>query len=125
MLLYKDYGILSSDIYFQEKHLNMSKFSLLIGVNKLAKKLETMFEVFFRKKPALILVALRRNNKNRYGSVLAKEVDCTYSHAVKILQEMERAKLVSFEKHGRIKNISLTEQGNKVAEHIEKIKELL
>ncbi|MEK6862912.1 MAG: winged helix DNA-binding protein [Nanoarchaeota archaeon] len=84
-----------------------------------------MFEVFFRKKPALILVALRRNNKNRYGSVLAKEVDCTYSHAVKILQEMERARLVSFEKHGRIKSIQLTEQGNKVAEHIEKIKELL
>lgn len=84
-----------------------------------------MFEVFFRKKPALILVALRRNSKNRYGSVLAKEVDCTYSHAVKILQEMEKAKLVSFEKHGRIKNIDLTDQGNKVAEYIEKIKELL
>lgn len=91
----------------------------------MVKKQETMFEVFFRKKPALILVALRRSGKNRYGSVLAKEVDCTYSHAVKILQEMERAKLVSFEKHGRIKDIKLTDQGNKVAEHIEKIKELL
>jgi len=91
----------------------------------LVKKQETMFEVFFRKKPALILVALRRNTKNRYGSNLAKEVDCTYSHAVKILQDMEKAKLVSFEKHGRIKNIALTDQGNKVAEHIEKIKELL
>ncbi|MEK6841041.1 MAG: winged helix DNA-binding protein [Nanoarchaeota archaeon] len=97
----------------------------MVGVKKLVKKQATMFEVFFRKKPALILVALRRNNKNRYGSVLAKEVDCTYSHAVKILQEMERARLVSFEKHGRIKSIQLTEQGNKVAEHIEKIKELL
>lgn len=91
----------------------------------MVKKQETIFEVFFRKKPALILIALRRNNKNRYGSVLAKEVDCTYSHAVKILQEMEKAKLVSFEKHGRIKNIELTEQGNKIAEHIEKIRELL
>src|SRR3989344_1252464 len=97
----------------------------MVGVNKLVKKQETMFEVFFRKKPALILVALRRNTKNRYGSNLAKEVDCTYSHAVKILQDMEKAKLVSFEKHGRIKNIALTDQGNKVAEHIEKIKELL
>ena len=84
-----------------------------------------MFEVFFRKKPALILVALRRNTKNRYGSILAKEVDCTYSHAVKILQDMEKARLVNFEKHGRIKNIELTEQGNKVTEHIEKIRELL
>ncbi len=84
-----------------------------------------MFEVFFRTKPALILVALRKNNKNRYGSVVAKEVDCTYSHAVKILQEMEKAKLVNFEKQGRIKSIQLTEHGNKVAEYIEKIKEIL
>ena len=73
----------------------------------------------------MILVALHRSNKNRYGSVVAKEVDCTYSHAVKILQEMEKAKLVSFEKHGRIKSIQLTETGNKVAEYVEKIKELL
>ena len=92
----------------------------------IAKKQETdIFEVFFRRKPAMILVALRKNNKNRYGSVLAKEVDCTYSHAVKILQEMEKASLVNFEKHGRIKTISLTEAGNKVAEHIEKIEETL
>ena len=89
------------------------------------KKKGDIFEVFFRKKPAMMLVALRRNTKNRYGSVLAKEVDCTYSHAVKILQEMEKAKLVSFEKHGRIKSVQLTDSGNKVAEHIEKVKELL
>ena len=58
----------------------------------MVKKKEDIFEVFFRKKPAMILVALRRSNKNRYGSILAKEVDCTYSHAVKILQEMEKAR---------------------------------
>ena len=84
-----------------------------------------IFEVFFRRKPAMILVALRRGGRNRYGSVLAKEVDCTYSHAVKILQEMEKAKLVDFEKQGRIKTIKLTENGNRIAEHIEKIKQLL
>ncbi|MBI5392162.1 winged helix DNA-binding protein [Candidatus Woesearchaeota archaeon] len=84
-----------------------------------------IFEVFFRRKPAMILVALRKNNRNRYGSILAKEVDCTYSHAVKILQEMEKSKLVTFEKHGRIKTIALTDSGNRVAEYIEKISELL
>ncbi len=85
-----------------------------------------IFEVFFRKKPVMILVALRSNaQKNRYGSVLAKEVDCTYSHAVKILQEMEKAELVIFKKHGRIKTIELTPNGNKIAEHIEHIQTLL
>jgi len=89
------------------------------------KKKDDIFEVFFRKKPAMILMALRKGTRNRYGSVLAKEVDCTYSHAVKILQEMEKARLVNFEKHGRIKSIELTENGNRIAEHIERIKDLL
>lgn len=84
-----------------------------------------IFEVFFRRKPAMVLVALRSNTKNRYGSILAKEVDCTYSHTVKILQEMERANLVSFDKQGRIKIIKLTDKGNKIAENIEKIKNIL
>ena len=91
----------------------------------MGKKGKDIFEVFFRRKPAMILVALRRQTKNRYGSVLAKEVDCTYSHAVKILQEMESAKLVNFEKQGRIKTINLTENGAKVAEFIDRIKDLL
>ena len=91
----------------------------------MAVKKKDIFEVFFRKKPAMILVALRKGGKNRYGSILAKEVDCTYSHAVKILQEMEKSKLVSFVKQGRIKTITLTENGNKIAEYIERIKEVL
>ncbi|MAG45148.1 MAG: hypothetical protein CMH63_00040 [Nanoarchaeota archaeon] len=84
-----------------------------------------IFEVFFRKKPAMILVALKKNLRNRYGSILAKEVDCTYSHTVKILQEMEKSGLVGFEKQGRIKVIELTDTGNKVADHIGRIKDLL
>ena len=91
----------------------------------MVKKKDDIFEVFFRKKPAMILMALRKGTKNRYGSVLAKEVDCTYSHAVKILQEMEKSRLVNFEKHGRIKSIELTETGNRIAEHIEKIRGIL
>ena len=61
------------------------------------------FDIFFRRKPALMLVSLKKNTRMRYGSVLAKEVDCTYSHAVKILQTLEDLKLVDFEKRGRIK----------------------
>jgi len=57
----------------------------------------------------------------RYGSVLAKEVDCTYSHAVKILQTLEQLKLVLFEKRGRIKVIKLTKKGKDVADAIENI----
>jgi len=83
------------------------------------------FDVFFRKKPALMLVALKRSVKARYGSILAKEVDCTYSHAVKILQGLEKLGLVTFEKKGRIKLIKLTKKGTEISDHIESIKELL
>ena len=50
-----------------------------------------------------MLVALKKMSKAKYGSLLAKEVDCTYSHAVKILQTLEILGLVDFEKKGRIK----------------------
>ncbi len=83
------------------------------------------FDIFFRRKPALLLVALKRMARARYGSVLAKEVDCTYSHAVKILQNLERLGLVMFEKKGRIKLIKLTKKGQEIADNIENIKRLI
>lgn len=94
---------------------------------KMAKKKDVagVFEIFFREKPAEMLVAMKRNSKNNYASVLSKDIDCTYSHAVKLLQGMERAKLVSFERQGRIKSVVLTEAGQKIAEHISRVKELM
>ena len=83
------------------------------------------FDVFFRKKPAMMLIALKKTTRARYGSILAKEVDCTYSHAVKILQGLEKMGLVQFEKKGRIKLIKLTKRGVEIADLIEKVRELL
>ena len=83
------------------------------------------FDIFFRRKPALMLVSLKRKVRMRYGSILAKEVDCTYSHAVKILQTLEKLGLVVFEKKGRIKLIQLTKKGDEVAEAIENIQKLI
>jgi len=73
----------------------------------------------------LMLVSLKKNTRMRYGSLLAKEVDCTYSHAVKILQTLEVLKLVGFEKRGRIKVIKLTNKGREVADCIETIRNLI
>ncbi len=83
------------------------------------------FDIFFRRKPALMLVSLKRNSRMRYGSILAKEVDCTYSHAVKILQTLEDLRLVVFEKKGRIKIIKLTKKGKEVADAIDEIQDLV
>ncbi len=83
------------------------------------------FDIFFRRKPSLMLVSLKKNTRMRYGSILAKEVDCTYSHAVKILQTLEELGLVEFEKKGRIKVIKLTKKGQEAAEAIENIQRLI
>jgi len=83
------------------------------------------FDIFFRRKPALMMIALRKLSRVRYGSVLAKEVDCTYSHAVKILQTLEELGLVTFEKKGRIKLIKLTKKGIEAADNISNIRQLV
>ena len=88
-------------------------------------KMKDNFDIFFRRKPAMMLVALKKIARARYGSILAKEVDCTYSHAVKILQSLERLGLVVFEKKGRIKLIKLTKKGQEVADSIENIKKVV
>lgn len=85
----------------------------------------SIFEIFFRKKPAMMLVLLKNNAKSNYGSILSKETDCTYSHVVNILNEMRKGKLVTFERQGRTKTIKLTETGIKVATNIEQVMNLL
>lgn len=83
--------------------------------------------MFLREKPAMMLVHLLNGNTNTesYASTLAKSVDCTYSHVVKILQEMEDAGLVTFEKTGRLKILKLTKKGEEIAKHIDAINNAL
>ena len=86
---------------------------------------EKIFNVFFREKPAMMLVGLKNAKTEIYASSLAKQIDCTYSHVVKILQAMEKASLINFDKQGSLKLLTLTKKGYDVAESIEKIKHVL
>ncbi len=88
-------------------------------------KNKEIFNVFFREKPAMMLVNLRNTKGATYASSLAKKIDCTYSHVVKILQEMEKAGLVNFEKTGRLKLLTLTKKGSEMAAHIDSIRSVL
>lgn len=88
-------------------------------------KNKEIFRTFFREKPAMMLVELRNAKSEVYASSLAKVIDCTYSHVVKILQEMEKEELVNFDKQGRLKLLTLTKKGNDVALRIDDIRRLL
>jgi len=80
-----------------------------------------VFNIFFREKPAMMLINLKNSKNNIYASTLAKEVDCTYSHVVKILKQMERAGLINFDKQGRLKLLSLTKKGYEVSDHMNQV----
>jgi DNA-binding MarR family transcriptional regulator len=84
-----------------------------------------IFNVFFREKPAMMLVELKNAKSEVYASSVAKQIDCTYSHVVKILQEMQKAGLINFEKQGRLKLLTLTKTGQEVAEKIDEIRTVL
>lgn len=86
---------------------------------------EQIFNVFFREKPAMMLVGLKNAKSEIYASSLAKQIDCTYSHVVKILQAMEKSGLIKFDKQGRLKLLTLTKKGMEVADNIDKIKTIL
>ena len=70
----------------------------------------------------MMMVTLLNSSNDIYASSLAKVVDCTYSHVVKILQEMQKAGLILFEKQGRLKILKLTKKGEDIAKSIDMIK---
>jgi DNA-binding MarR family transcriptional regulator len=84
-------------------------------------KPKVLLHYFLREKPVMMLVKLRNTNKPRYASLLAKEVDCTYSHTVRILQILEKNDLIKFVKRGRIKIIELTKLGERISAIMEEL----
>lgn len=73
----------------------------------------------------MMLVELRNAKSEVYASSLAKQIDCTYSHVVKILQEMEKEGLINFDKQGRLKLLTLTKKGQEIASRIDDVRGLL
>ncbi|MEM7813602.1 MAG: winged helix DNA-binding protein [Candidatus Aenigmatarchaeota archaeon] len=78
-------------------------------------------ELFLRRKPVKLLMALRLHPSSAYISTLSKETDCTYSHTVKLLEEFHALGLVEFEKSGRVKYIKLTPDGEELATNFEAV----
>jgi len=84
-------------------------------------KRTTLENLFLHRKPAKLLVKIKEGNGKKYASQLAKEVDCTYSHCVRLLQQMKKFGLIEFERKGRINTIKLTKTGEDVAFAIENL----
>lgn len=73
-------------------------------------------KLFLRLKPVKVLISLK--NSPKYATIISKEIDCTYSHTVKLLDIFKNIGLVDFEKHGRIKTVKLTDVGEDLAKSV-------
>jgi DNA-binding MarR family transcriptional regulator len=79
---------------------------------------DSLQEFFVNVKSAKILVSLSNPTVDNYASEISSEVDCTYSHTVRILQKFEQEGLVSSNKEGRKKMVDLTSDGESVAQEM-------
>ncbi len=76
-------------------------------------------KLFLRVKPVRMLSSLKGGPK--YATILSKEVDCTYSHTVKLLDLFKDYGLVDFDKKGRIKMVRLTDTGEDLCGSVENL----
>lgn len=88
-------------------------------------KNEKLYSAIFREKPVELLIKMLNTKNKIYASVIAKEINCTYSHVVKLLKILEKENLIKFEKQGRLKYLTLTEKGEKLAESLQEAKEII
>lgn len=88
-------------------------------------KNEKLYSAIFREKPVELLIKMLNTKNQIYASVIAKEINCTYSHVVKLLKILEKENLIKFEKQGRLKYLTLTEKGEKLAESLQEAKEII
>ena len=79
---------------------------------------------FLREKPAMALLAVRDLDP-AYASMVAKTIDSTVPHTLKILAEMEARGLISSRPEGRIRRLDLTEHGERAAFALSKLVEVL
>ena len=85
---------------------------------------EQIMELFLHEKPVGIILSMKDSDE-KYASVISKEVDCTYTHVLKILMQFQQYGIVEFKKQGRIKKVMLTDVGGDIAHELEGLKRQL
>ncbi|MFB6245156.1 MAG: winged helix DNA-binding protein [Candidatus Nanohaloarchaea archaeon] len=77
-------------------------------------------EFFLNTKPSRMIMALRRQEKLN-AKKISRKVETTYSHAVRVMNQLEEMGLVRSEKKGRKKNYVLTDKGTGISEALDDI----
>ncbi len=80
---------------------------------------QSAVELFLKVKPAKAIILLRDRRQKWYVSALAKAVDTTYPHMVKLVKRFEEIGIVVTKKEGRTRYVELTEAGDELAHDLE------
>ncbi len=80
--------------------------------------MDELERLLLKEKPCQALLAILELNP-AYVSLVAKEIDSTFAHTLRIISQLEQAGLISTKTSGRMKQIELTEPGKKAAEAIQ------
>ena len=81
--------------------------------------------IILKQKQARIILVLRDASQNWYISTIAKATSTTYVHTCNFLATCEALGITTSEKHGKIKLITLTEKGYRLAELISNINSII
>lgn len=76
---------------------------------------------FLREKPGMALISLADQKTEWYASLLAKKIDCTYPHVVKMLAVFTSLGLIRQKNKGRKRMIALTNKGSEIAHDLESL----
>lgn len=79
-------------------------------------QLQAVPQILFKDKQARIILLLKNNQQPWYLSTLSKACDTTYVHTSNFIKTCESLGITTNEKHGKIKEIKLTERGMQLAE---------
>lgn len=75
-------------------------------------------------KPCRLLVEVGKRSEP-FGKEISKEIDSTYSHTLRTVDRFEELGLISRERRGRKVVLSLTGDGEEVADALENLREAL
>lgn len=81
----------------------------------------TIEETILSEKPVKVLAHLKSEETENYGSRISDSIDTTYAHTITILNRLEEHSLVTTEKKIRKKIITLTQEGEELAEAAEEL----
>ena len=73
-----------------------------------------------KEKPYKLLLKLKSRRTDNYATDLCSAIDTTYAHTTDLISRFKEHGLITSEKEGRKKKLTLTEEGEELAEQAQK-----